>query len=103
MEVYISDELCEDQALFVTERCCFSDLVEGLSSPCPCGLTIKPWALESVTQVSNIVASSVMSCLSQSSCTIERSCVTCAVLLPPMPSAKEDVVEFKCAQWALPS
>ena len=50
--VYISDEHPEDQALFVTERCCFSDLVEGLSSPCPCGLTIKPWALESVMQVS---------------------------------------------------
>ena len=61
------------------------------------------WALEAVTQVSNIVAASVASCLSQSSCTIERSRVTCAVLLPPMPSAKEDMVEFKSAQWALPS
>ena len=71
--VYISDEHCEDQALFVTEKCSFSDLVEGLSSPCPCGLAIKPWALEAVTQVSNIVAASVASCLSQSSCTIERS------------------------------
>ena len=101
--VYISDEHCEDQALFVTERCCFSDLVEGLSSPCPCGLTVKPWALEAVMQVSNIVAASVVSCLSQSSCIIERSRVTCAVLLLPMPSAKEDVVEFKSAQWALPS
>lgn len=50
--VYISDEHPEDQALFVTERCCFTDLVEGLSSPCPCGLTIRPWALESVMQVS---------------------------------------------------
>ena len=87
----------------MTERCCFSELDEGLSSPCPCGLTIKPWALESVTQVSNIVASSIVSCLSQSSCSIERSCVTCAILLPPMPSAKEDVVKFKSAQWALPS
>ena len=101
--VYISYEYREDQAMFVTERCCFSYLVEGLSSPCPCGLMIKPWALESVTQDSNIVASSIASCLSQSSCTIERSCVTCAVLLPLMPSAKEDVVEFKIAQWALSS
>lgn len=50
------DEHHEDQALFVTERCCFSDLVEGLSSPCPCGLTTKPWAVESVMQVNNIVA-----------------------------------------------
>ena len=28
--VYIIDEHPEDQALFVTERCCFSDLVESL-------------------------------------------------------------------------
>ena len=49
--VYISDENPEDQDLFVTEKCCFFDLVEGLSSPCPCGLTMKPWALESVVQV----------------------------------------------------
>ena len=48
---YVSDEHQEDQALFVTEECCFSDLVEGLSSPCPCGLTIKPWAVESIKQV----------------------------------------------------
>ena len=33
-------------------RCCFSDLVNGLSSsPCPSGLTVKVWALESVVQV----------------------------------------------------
>ena len=49
--VYVSDEHQEDQALFVTEECCFSDLVEGLCSPCPCGLTIKPWAVESIKQV----------------------------------------------------
>ena len=29
----------------------FSDLVERLSSPSPCGLTMKPWGLESVVQV----------------------------------------------------
>lgn len=98
--VYVRDEHHEDQALFVTERCCFSDLVEGLSSPCPCGLTTKPWAVESVMQVGNIVASS---CLSWSSCTVERPRITCAILLSPLPSAEEDLVEFKSAQWPLPS
>ena len=49
----------------LTERCCFSDLVEGLSSPCPCGLTVKPWTIESVVQVSIafIIASTLASYL----------------------------------------
>lgn len=51
--VYVGDECPEDQVMFVTEKCCFTDLVNGLSSPCLCGLTMKPWQLESVTQVSN--------------------------------------------------
>ena len=85
----------------MTERCCFSDLIEGLSSACPCGLTIKPWALESVMQVSKNIALSIV--LPWGSFTVERSCVTCAILLPSLPSAKEDLVEFKSAQWALPS
>ena len=91
--VYISDKHPEDQALFVTERCCFSDLVEGLSSPCPCGLTIKPWALESVMQVRMVIVVVELPVF-----TVERSCVTCAILLPPLPLGKEDVVEFKSAQ-----
>ena len=49
--VYVDDECPEDQAMFVTEKCCFTDLVNGLSSPCLCGLTMKPWQFESVTQV----------------------------------------------------
>jgi hypothetical protein len=51
--VYVGDECPEDRAMFVTEKCCFTDLVNGLSSPCLCGQTMKPWQLESVTQVSN--------------------------------------------------
>ena len=51
--MYVGDEHPEDQAMFVSEKCCFTDLVNGLSSPCLCGLTMKPWQLESVTQVSN--------------------------------------------------
>ena len=47
----MSDECPEDQSMFITEKSCFTDLVKGLSSSCPCGLTMKPWQLESVTQV----------------------------------------------------
>ena len=36
----VSDEHSEHQVL--NEQSCFSDLDEGLSSPYPCGLTIKP-------------------------------------------------------------
>ena len=101
--VYVSDENHEDQALFVTERCCFSDLVEGLSSPlsspCPCGLTVKPWAAKSVVQVSIIIASTLASC----HWTVERARVTCVVCLPSLPSTKKDLVKFKSSQWALSS
>ena len=37
--------------MFVTERCCFSDLIDGLYSPCSCGMSVKTWALESIIQV----------------------------------------------------
>ena len=47
----MGDESPEDQAMLVTEKCCFRDLVDGLSSPCQCGLTMRPWQLESLTQV----------------------------------------------------
>ena len=44
--VYVDDD--EDQACFVTERCCFRDLMEVLCSPCPRGITVKPRILDSV-------------------------------------------------------
>ena len=56
--VYINDEHPEDQAL--SERCCFSDLVEVSSLHVPV-LTIKPWAWDSVMQVSkNTVVLSIV-------------------------------------------
>lgn len=52
--VYVGDNEQDDQELFVTEKCCFSDLLKGLSTPCSCGLTMKPWVLDSVVQVANL-------------------------------------------------
>ena len=46
----------EEQSFFVTERHCFSDLVEGLATQCPCGMVKAPWVLESVVQVSTLCA-----------------------------------------------
>ena len=38
-------------ALFITEKHCFSELVTGLATPCPCGVTRNSWKLENVVQV----------------------------------------------------
>lgn len=50
--VYTGDRQPQDQALFVVERHCFTDLLSGLESPCVCGLTLHPWGLVSLTQAS---------------------------------------------------
>ena len=41
----------EDEASFLTERYCLDDLLEGLKSPCPCGISHNAWQLNSVVQV----------------------------------------------------
>lgn len=46
--IYTDGASSEEQSLFVTERHCLSDLVEGLTTQCPCRA---PWVLESVVQV----------------------------------------------------
>ena len=38
-------------ALFITEKHCFSELVTGLATLCPCGVTRNSWKLENVVQV----------------------------------------------------
>ena len=48
--MYADDVGRSEQALFITERHTLVDL-EGLASPCPCGMTRNPWMLDSVTQV----------------------------------------------------
>ena len=49
--MYVDAGSPSDQSMFITERHCFSDLVSGLSSPCPCGMTRAPWTLEQCVQV----------------------------------------------------
>ena len=49
--VYDGNSSPEEESLFLTERHCFDDLVSGLQSACPCGMTSKAWMLESVVQV----------------------------------------------------
>lgn len=51
--MYLGDDSPEEQSesVFFTERHCLYDLLEGVSSSCPCGMTRKAWMLESVVQV----------------------------------------------------
>ena len=49
--MYTDGASSEEQSLFITERYCFSDLVEGLSTQCSCGKTSAPWVLELVVQI----------------------------------------------------
>ena len=51
--VYVGDKAPEDQALFLTEKCCFTDLLDSVFSPCSCGMTTKAWVIESMIQVRN--------------------------------------------------
>ena len=48
--VYTENESANDELLFITERHCLSDLINGVSTPCNCG-TRNPWVLESAVQV----------------------------------------------------
>ena len=100
--VYVGDKCPEDQAMFVAEKCCFADLVNGLSSPCLCGLTMKLWELESVTQVNNCdlhvhISVHVLIYVSIS----EGRAANCFHLLS-LSSAK-DLVKFMDSQWTFPS
>ena len=45
--IYTGDVSSEEGGLFVVaERGCFSDLLQGLYSPCSCGLTFNPWRVD---------------------------------------------------------
>jgi hypothetical protein len=45
-----TDSASFENKQLITERHCFSDLVEGLSMQCPYGMTSAPWVLESTVQ-----------------------------------------------------
>ena len=53
--MYVGDKSPDEQGMFVAEKHCFTDLLEGLTSACPCGMTTKAWMLESVVQVTTFL------------------------------------------------
>ena len=48
--VYTGDTASEDCKLCVLERHCFLDLLAGLKWPCPCGMALNSWTLDSIVQ-----------------------------------------------------
>ena len=49
--VYTDDGCSDDEFLFITERYCLTDLINGLASPCDYGLTRSPWIVGLLVQV----------------------------------------------------
>ena len=50
IDLYIGFPSSEEGELFVIDSHCFSALIEGLASPCPC-VAKNPWKVESLTKV----------------------------------------------------
>ena len=50
--MHVGDPKLEDEAAFLTERYCLTDLVDGLKTSCPCGISCNPWMMQSAVQVS---------------------------------------------------
>ena len=49
--MYADDDCPDDSKLFICERHAFADLLDGLKTPCSCGMSSHPWVLDSVVQV----------------------------------------------------
>ncbi|XP_064401110.1 uncharacterized protein LOC135347149 [Halichondria panicea] len=49
------NDTSDGQQLFATEYHCFTDLVKGLATPCPCGVTRSPWEVQSIVQKGHVV------------------------------------------------
>ena len=49
--MYADDNCPDDSKLFIRERHAFVDLLDGLKTPCSCGMLSHPWVLDSVVQV----------------------------------------------------
>ena len=88
--MYNGNDSPDDEAMFLTERHCFFDLLEGVASVCDCGLSLKPWVLESVVQVCGQICSTPS--LSYHS-HVERACSSSDALLPKM-SLEKNLVKF---------
>ena len=37
----------EEEEAFLTEKHCFTDLLDGMKTPCPCGISHNAWLLSS--------------------------------------------------------
>ena len=49
--IFTGDVTADDACMFVTEKHTFSDLVDGLTTPCTCGMSRSSWKIDSTTQV----------------------------------------------------
>ena len=49
--MYADDDCPDDSKLFICERHAFVDLLDGLKTPCSCGMSSHPWVLDSFVQV----------------------------------------------------
>ena len=86
--IYIGD--------LVAERHTFSDLVEGLSTPCTCDMSRSPWNTESNTQVTQMH----ILCKIHMYISFRVSCAASGVYLQLIP-AQENLVKFSCVHNSL--
>ena len=53
--IYTADTTPADSKLFIGEYHALSDLLDGLKTPCSCGMSSHPWVMESVIQVCSFI------------------------------------------------
>lgn len=77
--IYNGNQPSEEESMFLTELHCFSDLLEGITSPCLCGMTRQAWMLQSLVKVSLLFGGYTyyISCVY-----IERPCSSNRIQLP---------------------
>ena len=49
--IYTSDDSVDESRLFICERHALADLMEGLKTPCSCGMSSNPWTVDSIIQL----------------------------------------------------
>lgn len=85
--MYNGNESSTDEGMFLVEEHCFSDLLEGIATSCPCGMTRKAWMLESVVQVCKQTQESI-----NIHAIVEGPCTSCTVQLSPMSQTEKNMV-----------
>ena len=53
--IYTADTTPADSKLFIGEYHALPDLLDGLKTPCSCGMSSHPWVMESVIQVCSFI------------------------------------------------